>query len=217
MPDSLTLCAIKKTKSFKSASFQLTAFSNISFFKDEYNEGKIYNPTAIAQHIVNFLSIHGIKKMPITFTINGSHIAQEFISYSDNAQEQPINNQNTLGLTEFCHLYTQENGDKMFYTCTIERSIIMQYQIMAISNKFNLCAISTIPMAHLNIYRFLQGNSWQDSLAGDLKKNNNETSNLVNAQTIESILTIPAHIERTVRNHDEFCIALGSIMPIIQI
>lgn len=218
MPDYLTLCAIKKTDpKITGHHFQLKALTGIPFSHDEYNEGRVYNPTAIGNHITNFLSSHGTKKTPIAFTISGNHIAQQFISCPTASPWQPTSSQSKQQLIDSCSLYPEENGSYMHYTCTIERAIVMQYQLMAIAHKLNLQSISTAAMAHLNLYRFLQNNSvCHTSLASILEKNNNDTTRLVCPQTIQTIAQIPAHVEKSVGNHDEIRIALGAVIPFIQ-
>lgn len=218
MPDTLTLCAVKKISS-KSTSylFELSAFTTIPFLHDEYDEGRIYNPTAIGKHITNFLLANHKKKAPIAMTLNGSSIKEEIASYHTASPFEQITHQKKQTASDYCYLYPQENGNFTFYTCAIERSIIMQYQLMAIAHNLNLQAVSTNSMANINLYRYLTGSTARHSaLATILEKNNNNTASLISDQTIQNIIQIPSSIQLSPAHNDAIRIALGAITSLIK-
>lgn len=210
LPNGLTLSAIQKTSGQKFGPlFLLKAYTSVDFSRDEYHEGRINNPSIIGSHIIKFLSMHTIKKTPIACTITGKYIIEQFVSNP----RQSIEKQHLL--IDSYPLYPQDNGDYMEYMCATDRSTILQYQLMAIAHKLNVQIISTAAMAHLNLYRYLNGVD-SGTLAQTLEENNNDTSRLVSAQTIASIVKISAQLEKSIENHDEISIALGAIIPFLK-
>jgi hypothetical protein len=210
---------IKKTDSRSLGyNFKLIALTHLPFYKDEYSEGRIYSPTTIGNAILQFLSTHNTQKNPIAFTINGNHIAQQFCMqaasfYTQSTQDNPEQ------LIEYYALDCEKNDMSMHYVCAIERSMIMQYQLIAIAHTLNLQVLSTPAMAHLNLYRYVSKKVSPhfklNKLEDALKSNNYQTRNLIDNNAIETIIQMPTFLEKTCQNYDEISTALGAIIPLI--
>lgn len=217
MPECLTLCAIKRAHQSESGTlFQLTNVASLPL-SENYNEGKINNPTSIGKFITNFLVALNQKKAPIAISLKGEHIAQEIISCSSAQPFESMSVQTQKYIIDYCQLYEQENGSRTFYTCAIDRSIIMQYQLLAITHRFNVLSISTDTMAHLNLYRYMGNHAHaQNAMASILEKNNNDIASLIPDKILQNIVHIPPSIKTTPINYDSLRIALGAITTLMQ-
>lgn len=210
--DQLALCALEKApRDATPYLFHITAYNSIPIMHGEYDQGRVYNPTALAKHITHFLKTTHNKKTPIAFTLSGDYIKENIIASHTASLAEHITKPSKQYALESCYLYTQSEGTFAFYTCAIERPIIMQYQLMAILNKFNLQSIITPSIAHLNLCRYLKGSSFSHSaLANLLRDESNTIPSLMDMHAIEKIIYINPSVRLSNDQKAQLPTALGA-------
>lgn len=188
--------------------FDLVAFITKPIACDEFDEGILHNPTAIGTHINNFIAAYGMRNNPLALTLQGTHIQQTLAS-----QAYPTNNTHYSKHSIINHIMldAQDDDHAMVYTCAIDRSVVMQYQLLAVTHGLNLQSIATDTMAYINLYRHIH-NHTKPSL-------NNAPSCtpqdfIVEQNALNRIIQLDGHIHRTV-GYTDIIVALGAVIPLI--
>lgn len=214
MPDRLSFYLIKKihTKTHHFL-FELAAFTTISFLHNEYDQGRIHNPTIIEQHIEKFLTKHRLKNASISITLNGSYIKEQIISSPTISLGESTLYPKKQYVFDGCYLYPENDNRFVFYTCAIEHAIIMQYQLIALAKNLNMISISTCSMAHLNAYHHAHGSQFSRiQLANLLSHHTSIVPSLLSDDMLASMMHNNPSIKIPDHQKPELQIAFGAII-----
>ncbi len=91
--------------------------------------------------------------------------------------------------------YPADNGLWVFYVTGMPRSLLLQYQLLAITTPLNLLAITSERMALLALYEYQHGNAFRRSqLAIDMLRHHNMIEYLFDGDTLSRILYVPSRL-----------------------
>lgn len=158
----------------------------------------IFNPTQIGSLITSWYKKSG-KSMPLLAALYGPAL-EEHILLLHNAH--PNSNQFPISHAphwhwEYTYLYSVDHRH-CFYLCGIKKSLIFQYQLMAILHQLPLAILTTERMALLHCYRFLFGSAFRAAqLATAMISHNNRIENLFSVDDLPRIVHIPSHVKIT--------------------
>jgi hypothetical protein len=194
-PEQLVCCSLKQSN--KRAPFLLTGYQRIPLHKMELAANALFNPTAIAQHIKIFLSDYNHQNAFVSLAITSPHINEQYIVLP---HASPTPDQFDLPhkkhvIWDYQYLYPNEEGKFVFYVCSMQRPLLLQYQLLAHNARINLTDITTQHIATLQLYRYFYGPAFrQTQLAVDISKYNNDLSQFFTRDALARILHIPTHI-----------------------
>jgi hypothetical protein len=153
----------------------------------------IFNPTRIGSLIASWY--HATKqKMPIAYALAGPSIYEKIVPTTT---AHPTPNQLPISPAlhlqwEHAYLYSYDSAH-YFYLCGIQKTLLFQYQLLAIRMQLPLHSITTQGMALLDIYRYLFGSTYRPAqLAMALTKCNNNIEQLFSRDDLARLLMLPA-------------------------
>ncbi len=98
---------------------------------------------------------------------------------------------------QYTYLYSLDH-QHCFYLCGIKKTMIFQYQLMAITHGLTLNLLTTERMALLHCYRLLNGAAYRATqLANAMSAQHNRIEQLFFKEDLPRILQIPPHITIT--------------------
>jgi len=157
----------------------------------------IFNPTRVKQIIHKFLSTHKKENAFITVSLNGLGVSEQFITMptsTPKTSEFKIEHSSNL-LWGYRFMYQNDNGEFVFYLYKIPRSLLLQYELLAIASKLNLINITTQNMALLNTYKTIFGSAFRHSqLAIDMMRHNNSIESLISTDILKKIISTSSTI-----------------------
>lgn len=192
-PQSLVCAWLQKTKTASTALLQLRAYKHIPLTNSELENITLFNPTRIKHTITDFLTTHKKKNASISFCLNGPGVTQQYISLP---KTHPTDTD--LGITpssarvsHYKRMYYYD-GQSLFYVYTLERALILQYQLLAIAAELNLLTITTAQSALFNFYRYTHGSAFrQTQLALDMARCHNRLERLISTDTVRRVINLP--------------------------
>ena len=148
-----------------------------------------FNPTKIKEYIQVFLSQHKLDNAFITFCLDG--IAERYVmlptSTPHHADFEMSHSSNVQW--EYRYLYPNHEGRYVFYTYAIARSLILQYELLAIGLHCNLIGITTKSMALLEAYKNIFGAAFRKSqLAIDMIRSDNTIEDLISVDALRRMI-----------------------------
>jgi len=191
-PDFLECSWIEQT-SARTAPLVLRAYKQFPLTNFELAHGVLFNPTAIKRHIQSFLYEHDLADAFIAFIVQGSALVERLVAMptstpSRAAFDMATNARSTLW--EYRYLYPNDHGQFVFYLYSIPRSVVLQYELLAISAQCNLITMTTKTMSLLSAYQYIFGNAFRRSqLAVDMMKCNNKIADLITADGVKSMVS----------------------------
>jgi len=201
-PNNLVLSYIQKTNSAPTP-YLLRAYKNVALHDLELENLILYNPSKIKEIISEFLTTHQKQNSFVAFSLQGPAITERLISSpTSTLNEARFNVQNT-GFIErgYHYMYPHDNGTFVFYTYAVPRSLLLQYQLLAIAAHLNLTTITTQRMALLNIYKYIFGPAFRcTQLAIDMHLHNNMIEQLITKEGLRRIIKM----EPSIKTNDEF-------------
>lgn len=154
-----------------------------------------FNPTKIKKYISSFLSEHQLHNAFITFCLDG--VAEKYCMLSSSAPHRAdfaIADGSNLQW-EYRYLYPHHDGHYIFYTYAISRSLILQYELLAIGLRCNLVGITTKTMALLDAYKNVFGPVFRKSqLAVDMMRYDNNVEDLVSIDALRRMIHSDNHV-----------------------
>jgi len=158
----------------------------------------LFNPTIIKKYISSFLNEHNLQDAFVAFSLHGPAVTEQFIAMPTSTPHRTdfkiVGNARSI-LWEYRYLYPHENGQFMFYVYTVPRSLILQYQLLAIGAQCNLITVSTHTTSLLSAYQYMFGSAFRRSqLAVDMKRCNNAIETLISTDAINRMVTVGTDI-----------------------
>lgn len=194
----------------------MQAYRRIPLTSGDFEHGILFNPTKIQGHITTFLKEHALSHAFISLAVSGPSIKEEIIAHctaKPTEQELGINPSHNE-VIDYTYLYPTDTGSFTFYVCSIERGLLLQYQLLAMASSLNLVAVTTENMALLNAYKYLEQPTFRHSqLAVAMKQANNCFENLITDEIIGkrfSIISKKCSVPPTERSH--LLTALGLVV-----
>jgi len=196
-PDALVCSWIQKTKT-GTAPLVLRAYQHYPLTNLELENLIPFNPTVIKKCIISFLREHGLQNAFVTFCLcNDSGVMEKFVAMPISTPHRSDFGiaQSSNMLWEYRYLYPNDHGQYVFYVYSIPRSLILQYQLLAVAAQCNLITITTQTMALLDAYKTIFGVAFRRSqLAVDMMRYDNNVEQLISVDALRRMMSIPAGI-----------------------
>lgn len=195
-PDSVTCSWIQKTDNSR-ALLALRAYKRYSLDNLELEHLTLFNPTTIKKHISSFLAEHNKTDAFIAFSLDGPAVAEQYIALPTSTPHRSDFGiaQNSSVVWDYRYLYPNDHGQFIFYVYMVPRSLILQYQLLAIAAQCNLVAITIKSMALLTTYQHIFGTAFRRSQLGvDMMRHNNNIDALISADILRRMIHMPTTI-----------------------
>ena len=150
-----------------------------------------FNPTKIKKYIHSFLSQHKLHNAFITFCLDG--ITEKYVTLPTSTPHRSDFEMPTASNMqwEYRYLYPDHEGQYIFYTYTVTRSLLLQYELLAIGLQCNLISITTKNIALLNAYKNIFGIAFRRSqLAIDMMRYDNNIELLISINSLRRMISI---------------------------
>ncbi len=176
--------------------FRLRSLFHYPLSKLELERLTLFNPTDIGRKVAEWCTPyrpHG----PIAFALHGPAI-EEHLFATHNAHPSmdqfPIQHA-PFWQWEHTYLFSR-NHQHYFYLCGIKKSLLFQYQLMAITNNIPVSLITTERMALAHCFRNLFGVAYRSAhIADAMEMHNDRIENLFFNDDFSRILSTPPDIE----------------------
>ena len=170
----------------------LRAYKRFELNNLELEKLIIFNPTIIKKYMCSFLEEHNLSNAFIAFILHGPMITEQFVAmptstphYTDFGIAQKTRNV----LWEYRYLYPNDHGQFVFYVYSVPRSLVLQYQLLAVAARCNLITMTTRTMMLLSAYKNIFGVAFRRSqLAVDMMRCNNNIADLITVDTLNRIM-----------------------------
>jgi hypothetical protein len=195
--DSLVCSWIQKTNNGL-APLVLRAYERYLFDNLELEHLTIFNPTTIKKHITSFLHKHDKQNAFIVFSLDGSGVTEQFVALPTSTPHRA-----DFGVTYSSnvlwghrYVYPNDHGQSVFYVYSVPRSLLLQYQLLAVAAECNVITITTKNMGLLTVYKHIFGAAFRRSqLAIDMMRHNNNIDDLISVDILKRIITVPLSVQ----------------------
>jgi hypothetical protein len=201
-PQVMTCSLITPSKRF--APLALQAYKKITFCELELESLIVFNATKISQHITDFLDSCNARNAFVACSLRGPKLFERFVplTKADPSMEDFAVPEGNHMLWDYRFAYPADNGLWVFYVTGMPRSLLLQYQLLAISTQCNLITLTSERMALLKLYEYQHGAAFRRSqLAIDMVRHHNMIEYLFDSDTLSRILHIPSALAHH-RVHD---------------
>jgi len=185
------------TPSKRSAPLALHAYKKITFQELELESLIVFNATKIKQHINDFLASCNAPNAFVACSLRGPTLFERFVSTTKadpSMEDFEVSERNHM-LWDYRFAYPADNGLWVFYVMGMPRTLLLQYQLLAIAAQFNLVTVTSERMALLKLYEYQHGNAFRRSqLAIDMLRHHNMVEYLFDGDTLSRILYIPSNL-----------------------
>lgn len=192
-PQVMTCSLIKPSK--HSAPLALHAYKKITFQELELESLIVFNATKIKQHIIDFLDSCNARNAFVVCSLRGPKVFERFVPTTKSQpslEDFALSARNHM-LWDYRFAYPADNGVWVFYVTGMPRTLLLQYQLLAINAQLNLLAVTSERMALLKLYEYQHGNAFRRSqLAIDMLRHHNMIEYLFDSDTLSRILYIPS-------------------------
>ena len=158
----------------KNKKIEIHAYQNITLKNLEFEKSILFNLTKMSQKIKEFIKINNIAKAAIALSISEPNIFEKIINLSMASPVKEDFKIDEIKNLNWKHTYigpSLHNGFD-FYVCGIKRELIFQCNLLAIKSGTKPLVITTAKVAHIKLYKYLQGEGFsQSKLAIELSKN----------------------------------------------
>lgn len=160
-----------------------TPTPNISYDK------LLYNPSQLYRHIMDFITTHRIKNPSLSFALSTDAIRHHSItSHNHDTQSITTDMDGATWYQQIHYLYPTDDHQHVFYIHAINRAALLQYTLVALRTHLHLVAITTAPLALIELYKILhQGNFRQATFAHDMQQYNNTLANYFTREHLAQI------------------------------
>lgn len=166
-----------------------------------------FNITLIKKYIHAFLQKYNLENAFIVFCLDAATIEEYIIMPTSTPHRHDFAIAQTPHLyCEYRHFYSNHDGQHVFYVYTLPRSLILQYQLLAIALQCNVITITTKTAAHYEAYKYLFGTAFRKSqLAMDMIRSHNNIENIISVDALRRMIVINNTID--VKNEKSFIAA----------
>lgn len=192
------------TPSQHSTPLALQAYKKITFQELELENLIVFNATKIRQHIVDFLDTCNARNAFVACSLRGPKLFERFVpmAKANPSMEDFALPEGNHMLWDYRFAYPADNGLWVFYVTGMPRSLLLQYQLLAISTQCNLLTITSERMALLKLYEYQHGNAFRRSqLAVDMVRHHNMIEYLFDSDALSRLVYIPSTLAHH-RVHD---------------
>jgi hypothetical protein len=197
-PNSIACSWIQKTKS-GTAPLILRAYKRYPLNNLELYNLIPFNPTVIKKHITSFLYEYDLHNAFIAFCLQGPGITEHFFAMPTSTPHRTdfaITKASSVHW-EYRYLYPNHDGQYVFYAYAIVRSLILQYQLLAMSMQCNLITITTQTTALLEAYKNIFGVVFRKSqLAVDMMEYENNVQTLISDDAVRRMISFSGDIAK---------------------
>jgi len=170
----------------------LRAYKRFPLTNLELEDLIVFNPTVIQKYIRSFLEEHNLTDAFIAFIVHGHSVAEQFVAMPTSTPHYTdfgITNNARSVLWEYRYLYPNDHGQFVFYVYTVPRSLILQYQLLAVAAQCNLITMTTRTMTLLSAYKNIFGTAFRRSqLAVDMERCNNNIGALISIDALNRMV-----------------------------
>ncbi|HSC25242.1 MAG TPA: hypothetical protein VLB80_03450 [Candidatus Babeliales bacterium] len=169
----------------------LRAYKRYPLSNLELERLTIFNPTIIQKYISLFLHEYDLINAFILFSLQGSGVTEKFVAMSTSTPHHSdfgsMNSRNFLW--EYRYLYPNDKGQFIFYVYKVLRSLVLQYQLLAIAAGCNLVTMTTKTIGLIDAYKYIFGTAFRRSqFAIDMIKCNNNIETLFSIDMLNRML-----------------------------
>lgn len=185
------------TLSKQSAPLALHAYKKFTFQELELESLIVFNATKIKQHINDFLDSCNAHTAFVACSLRGPILFERFVSTTkvDASMEDFEIPERSHMLWDYRFAYPADNGLWVFYLMGMPRTLLLQYQLLAINAQLNLLTITSERMALLKLYEYQHGNAFRRSqLAIDMLRHHNMVEYLFDGDALSRMLYIPSNL-----------------------
>jgi len=194
-PDALVCCWMVRTKSGK-ASLKVCAYKRYPL-TTELVHLMIFNPTLIKKYITSFLEQYDLQDAFVAFALHGPLVTETFTAMPTSTPHRAdfgITSGAKSTLWHYQYLYPYD-GQFIFYTYTVPRVLILQYQLLAIAAQCNLLMMTTHTAGLLSTYQHIFGSAFRRSQLGlDMMRCSNNIDTLISTDSLHRIIDCGADI-----------------------
>jgi hypothetical protein len=172
----------------------------------------LFNPTRISSYINHWYRIVG-KQVPLLMSLSGPSLIEQLVPLPithPTIDQFPISHSPDWHW-EFIYLYSIDTMH-YFYLTGIRRSILFQYQLLALHNQFPLQTITSHAMALLALYRYKSGSTYRASQLAEHLTRVRSIERLFAHDDLERIATLPSGITISKEETLPLLIACGLLM-----
>jgi len=195
-PDALVCCWIDKNARDKIP--MIRAYKRYSLDNFELLNGMIFNPTIIKKYINTFLHEYNLHDAFVVFSLHGPAVTEQFIAMptaTPHYTDFTIAKNARSTKWEYRYLYPYENGQFMFYVYSVPRSVILQYQLLAIGAHCNVIKMTTHTACILSAYEYMFGSAFRRSqLAVDMMRAHHKIDALISHDALHRMMKIGTDI-----------------------
>ncbi len=196
LSDSLVCSWIQQTNT-GTASLSLNAYARYHLTNLELENLVFFNPTVIKKYISSFLQKYNLQDAFIVFSMDGPAVTEKYMAMPTSTPRRTDFGigQSSNVLWDYRYIYSNEQGQYLFYVYIVPRFLILQYQLLAIAAQCNVIAITTCNMALLDAYKHIFGVAFRRSqLAIDMMRYDNKIENCISVDALRRMITIPADV-----------------------
>jgi hypothetical protein len=149
-PQVMTCSLIGSSK--QSSLLTLHAYKKYTFQDLELEKLIVFNPTKINHVISNFLDSCNAQRAFVACALRGPQLFERFVAIANanpSLKDLALPEQTHHMLWDHRFIYPADNGLWVFYVTGIPRSMVLQYQLLAITMQLNLVSITSERMALL--------------------------------------------------------------------
>lgn len=148
--------------------YTLKAYKHMLHEPHEKNSLVLYNPTRVRSHIVTFLQLHELEDSLVVFALAGNGMTEKQLMLAQPAAQLKTIEQDEQTAWQYFRLQDNPNlPQSPWYCCGITRSILFQYQLLAIQTEANVVQITTPTMALIKAYRHIKGSTHEVGKPGN--------------------------------------------------
>lgn len=179
------------------ALFSVAAYKQYTCTNFQIGRGVIFNPTWVTECITDFLHHYSLHNAYIAFVPDYTSITHGFVATDTISPEKSFfEHYNTRHVSaDLDYLYTDESYKYVHYWCQIPRSLVLQYQCIAVLAYINCIRVTPRFCALLHAYRAVQGPAFRRTQLGiDLIKHNHRLSHYFQDDIVRRLVSIRDHI-----------------------
>lgn len=196
-PNAIVCSWVQKNKTAKNP-LVLRAYKRYPLDNYELHNLIPFNVTFLKKQITSFLKKYDLSDAFIVFCLDAAAV-EEYVTMPTSTPHRSdfiIAHAPQLCL-QYRYLYSNhDDGQSIFYVYAMPRSLILQYQLLAIASRCNVITITTKVAAYYEAYKYIFGAAFRKSqLAVDMMRFNNSIENLISVDALRRMILIDSEID----------------------
>jgi len=190
-------CSWIQQKTKGSPLLLLCAYERYQLTNLELANLTLFNPTIVRNHISVFLEKYDKKDAFIAFCLDGPGVIERFVALPTSAPARSDFEiaYSSSTIWDYYYMYHNDRGQFVFYLSIMARSLLLQYQLLAVSAQCNIIAITTKTMALFSAYKNIFGIAFRRTqLAIDMMRCNNQIEKLISAEILKRMIIVPTDV-----------------------